>query len=341
MLKKGLKLLGVFFCFIIALAILWYLIPEKTPPITKSSGNSISTIEYVDIGGINQCILIRSRDIHNPLLLFLHGGPGMPMMYMAHEFQKPLEDHFTVVQWDRRGAGKTYARNEVSPESMNVRQLLQDAYDLIDTLRDRFGQEKIYLVGHSFGSYIGSIMVSEKPELFNAYLSIGQVVNESRARALQKNFIQRMAEQSNQDEIVSQLNEEDISLESWLFEFGGELKNSTTFFPLIWSGLRSPEYTLMDAITLAAGSSFSSNSMQYNVLNGEVGDEILEYKVPVFFFVGQHDYTTPHELITEYYHIIEAPQKKIYYFQNAAHFPFFEEPEAFCERVINCLLTEK
>ena len=106
----------------------WWLLPERTPKIQSAYNNAIAKIEYLELGGIEQCILIRSETQNNPVMLFLHGGPGMPIMYMAHEFQRPLEKNFTVVQWDRRGAGKTFSRNKSSINDMNVRRIIDDTY---------------------------------------------------------------------------------------------------------------------------------------------------------------------------------------------------------------------
>ncbi|KAA3639894.1 MAG: alpha/beta hydrolase, partial [Bacteroidetes bacterium] len=312
--------------------------PARTPGIHSNSDNSIATINYIEIGGVEQCVLIRGEDTDNPILLFLHGGPGMPMMYMAHEFQRPLEKHFTVVQWDRRGAGKTYSRNIPSAESMNVNQILKDAFTLIDTLKTRYNQEKIILAGHSFGTYLGSIMVSQRPELFSAYVSIGQVVDNARSLTLQEAFIREQAEKSGRDDIISALEQPSKpGFENWLFEFGGELKESKSFFPLIWSGLQAPEYTLAETLDVAKGSSFSSLNMKYNVLTNSILEEITAYNIPVYFFIGQSDYTTPHELVQKYYETITAPDKEIVYFENSAHFPFFEEPEKFCKEILRLL----
>jgi pimeloyl-ACP methyl ester carboxylesterase len=262
-------------------------------------------------------------------------------MYLAHDFQRPLEEDFIVVQWDRRGAGKTYARNTPSAESMNVRQLLDDAYTLVDTLRSRFDKDRIILIGHSFGTYLGSIMVTERPELFSAYVSIGQVVDDDKARVLQQEFIRANARSHDREDILAELNKPGKpDLENWLFEYGGELKHSRSFLPLVWSGLLAPEYTLPEVKKVAEGSSFSSSNMKYNVLSKSIGDEIVEYALPVYFMVGTRDYTTPHELVSEYYHSIDAPYKEILYFENSAHFPFFEEPEKFC-RVVKQLRSSE
>lgn len=341
LLKKTFKALTIIFLSIVVLATIWWFWPARTPTIKSQNSNSIASIDYIEIGGIEQCVLIRGHDIRNPIILFLHGGPGMPIMYLAHEFQRNLENDFTVVQWDRRGAGKTYFRNIPSTESMNVRQIIDDSYELIDTLKERYNQDKIILIGHSFGTYLGSIMVNERPDLFSAYISIGQVVDSDKSLKLQEAFIHEKANQNNRADIIAELNKPDKpNYENWLFEFGGELKNSKSFFPLIWSGFFAPEYTLPEALKVAEASSFSSSNMKYNVLSGSIYNEIQDYPIPVYFFVGKSDYTTPHELISKYYEMIKAPKKEIVYFDNSAHFPFFEEPEKFCTEVKRILLTE-
>ncbi len=334
LLKKAAKYVGLSLFFLAIIVFMWWLLPERTPKIKNSEGKTVSKIDYIELGGTEQCVLIRSHNTENPVMLFLHGGPGMPLMYLAHEFQRPLEEFFTVVQWDRRGAGKTYSRNRPTMESMNTRQLVNDAYDLIDTLRNRFGEQKMILIGHSFGTYLGSIMVSERPELFSNYISIGQVVDDNRAKTLQQEFVREQAVKNGREDIISEMEKSAHSnLEKWLFEFGGELKNNKSFFPLIWSGLNAPEYTLEEAIDLASASSFSSANMKNNILSGTVLNEITEYEIPVYFFVGRSDYATPHELVREYYELVNAPKKDLIYFDDSSHFPFFEEPERFCKEV--------
>ena len=340
-LKQVFKVLLLIIASIVLLSTIWWFWPERTPSINSRNNNSIALIDYIEIGGIEQCISIRSHNINNPIILFLHGGPGMPMMYLAHEFQRPLEKDFMVVQWDRRGAGKTYSRNIPSVESMNVRQILDDGYELIDSLRSRYKKSEIILIGHSFGTYLGSIMVCERPELFSAYISIGQVVDSDRSLILQEAFIRDQANSKDREDIIAELDSPNKpNFESWLFEFGGELKNSKSFFPLIWSGIFAPEYTLPEVLKVAEASSFSSANLKYNVLSNSIYDEIIEYETPAYFLVGKSDYTTPHELISEYYELIKAPDKEIVYFENSAHFPFFEEPEKFCNEIKRLLLNK-
>lgn len=339
--KKLIKILSIVVLLLVVLIGGWFLLPERTPKINSAQNNAVAKIEYIELGGVEQCILTRSENLNNPIMLFLHGGPGMPMMYTAHEFQRPLEKDFTVVQWDRRGAGKTYSRNKSSIKDMNIRRIADDAYALIDTLMNRYNQDKIILVGHSFGTYLGSIICSERPDLIKAYISIGQVVDDERAGILQEEFIREKANASNRNDIILALDKPvRPNFENWLFEFGGELKESKSFFPLVWSGMQAPEYTLSEVLNVGKGSSFSSANMNYNVLSKSIFSEITEYDVPVYFFVGKSDYTTPHQLITEYYESIKSPEKEIVYFENSAHFPFFEEPDKFCKEVKRILVNK-
>ncbi|MFW9939384.1 MAG: alpha/beta fold hydrolase, partial [Candidatus Thorarchaeota archaeon] len=153
---------------------------SKTAPILNEDGtekpNSIASMEFVKLGEIDQWILIRSHNLDNPLLLLLHGGPGSADSPLAYKFQSELEEHFIVVNYDQRGAGKSYSK-KIPKESMNVEQFVSDTYNLINLLKKRFNKEKIYLVGHSWGSMLGTLLVQRYPELFYAYIGVGQVVN--------------------------------------------------------------------------------------------------------------------------------------------------------------------
>lgn len=164
----------------------------KTPSI--EGPRSVARLETIQIGRTNQWWLIRGADTSRPVLLFLHGGPGMPSMFLAHSFQWELERHFVVVQWDRRGVGKSRdAAKEI--ESINVRQVLDDTFEVTRRLRERFKQEKIYLVCHSWGTYLGLLAIREHPEYYCAYVGIGQVAgNLQQVRAIQRDFVLRSRE---------------------------------------------------------------------------------------------------------------------------------------------------
>jgi pimeloyl-ACP methyl ester carboxylesterase len=132
--RKVYKIIKWFFLFLFTLLLIIYFRPAWTPSIASINGKkSIALLEKIELGNIKQYVLIRSMDIKNPVLLFIHGGPGMPLMYLSHAFQRPLEKKFTVVQWDERGAGKSYDPG-IPPETINVEQFIADALQLIDNL---------------------------------------------------------------------------------------------------------------------------------------------------------------------------------------------------------------
>jgi metal-dependent hydrolase (beta-lactamase superfamily II)/pimeloyl-ACP methyl ester carboxylesterase len=324
-----------------ALVFLLYVTRSRTPSIRgdyfKIIPESVASLEQVEIGGWNQTILIRGKDTSNPILLFLHGGPGMPMMYLSHEFQKPLEERFIVVHWDQRGAGKSYSK-DVPVGSMHVEQFLSDTRELIQMLKERFGKEKIFLVGHSWGSYLGMLVVDRNPELFYAFVGMGQVVDTEQGYDITDRFLQKRAKQMGRFKALQEITTKgDQVREKWLFKFGFELYGKKSWMPFVWTGLFSPEYGLFDIPKIPRGSSFSSMHMKYNAIEGELLDEITEVDVPVYFFTGRYDLVTPYQLVEQYHEKIKAPKKKLVWFENSAHFPFFEEPGRFTEEMLNVL----
>lgn len=303
------------------------------PAYTKNikGKHAIAQLEKVELGGFKQSILIRSRDTSNPILLFLHGGPGMPMMFLSHNFQSGLEEEFIVVQHDRRGAGKSYKKN-MDTSTISDEQYYHDALELIQYLKDRFGEEKIYLAGHSWGTYLGSILASQHPELFHAYISIGQVVNSQKARPLQRAFIEHMADSLNRQQALKDLETYGYGAhEKWLFKFGGEIHGDTSYQVFVKAGMRSPEYSMFDALRIGKASQFVSSNIKYKLISSTIEEDILSYDLPCYFIVGLYDMTTPHALIESYYESITAPKKALYWFEESAHFPFYEETERFTD----------
>jgi pimeloyl-ACP methyl ester carboxylesterase len=311
----------------------------STPAITDSQGRpaagSIASLETVAIGGWPQHILVRGRQASNPVLLFLHGGPGMPAMYLAHAFQRPLEERFVVVQWDQRGAGKSY-RRDVPVASMTYEQIIADARELIDLLRARFGVQKVYLVAHSWGTSVGMRLVARYPERVQAYVGVGQVVDRRRSREIVNRFIRDEATRRGRPEAIEDLEARgDLAHEKWVFQFGGELAGATSWTPLLMTGLRAPEYSFYDVLRVKWGVDFSHAHMKD--APGELIDEVTEVKVPVYFFEGRRDYTTPAELAEVYLQRLRAPSAKVVWFEHSAHFPFLEEPDRFAQQMAQVL----
>jgi pimeloyl-ACP methyl ester carboxylesterase len=308
---------------------LWFT-PGRTPAI--HGPKSIASLERIRIGGADQYILIRGSDSSLPVLLFLHGGPGMPAMYLAHAFQPELEKDFVVVQWDRRAAGKSYCEDINS--TLTTEQLVADTVELTNLLRARFHQDKIYLVGHSWGSYLGMLVIARHPELYRAYVGIGQLARFAPIDEIQDEFIRKSAERIGDQDSIRELHEKGAGVrETLLFKFGGELHHAKSFTPLLLTGLEAPEYSLRDARNIPKGVSLYSRHFVYNSIHGELMDSVARVEIPIYFFSGRYDYCDPFSLAEEYFARIDAPKKHFVWFENSAHFPFYEEPAEFARQM--------
>lgn len=345
MLRKILKIAGRISLSLVIIAVLSGLVAAAylfftrphTPQFKDAEGRtipeSIAVLEEIELGGSPQWILIRGRDIRNPLLLFLHGGPGMPAMYLAHAFQQELEKDFVVIQWDRRGAGKSYSKT-VPADSLTDAQLLADALELITYLKNRFDVPKIYLVGHSWGTRLGMHLIKKAPQHFYAYVGMGQMAFASEIPAIQDRFIRQEANKAGNRKAFRELALKGRSVhEKWVFKFGGELYGATSFWPLLWTGLRAPEYTLSDSLNITKGVSLYNRHFRSTEFPGDLAEEVLLVRVPVYFFTGRHDYCVPFELSERYFEKLRTPLKRMVWFEQSAHFPFFEEPLKFAEEM--------
>ena len=320
--KKVLLGLGVFLLLVFV-----YSIKSFTPPIFAT--NSISDLRSLEVNGDKQYLLIRGVDKSLPVLLFLHGGPGMPAMYLAHDFQRELEAQFVMVHWDQRASGKSF-RSDIDPDTLSTSQLRSDMDVVVDHLRNEFETDRLWLVGHSHGSYLGALYTRRNAEKVCAFVGVGQVSNDSPTGptlAVQTEFLESRRQELGlgPDTVIDASNLEDL-----LFRSGSELVGETSFTPLLMSGLMATEYNLLDSINVARGSSFSSRHMTYDMPRNLLADEV-RFAVPVAMIMGHHDMVTPTKLANQYFNRIAAPQKAWYELYEAAHFPHFEKPEEFTE----------
>jgi pimeloyl-ACP methyl ester carboxylesterase len=195
----------LFFFWQVSLVLLGILLawsPGQPQPFLDENGQplagSLSEKIRVEINGVEQGMFIKSKDIHNPVLLFVHGGPGMPEYWLTQRYPTGLEDHFTVVWWEQRGAGLSY-KPGYPPESMTAEQFVADTLEVTRYLLNRFGQEKIYLMGHSWGSYIGIQAAAQAPELYHAYIGMGQVSYQLQSEQLAYEYA--LAQYRNNDDL--------------------------------------------------------------------------------------------------------------------------------------------
>ncbi len=308
----------------------------KTYAITTPNG--IDEASYVEVGGIQQWITIRGENRNNPVLLFLHGGPGdatNPWGYAA--FRSWLK-YFTVVQWDQRGAGRTFGRNRAaSASTITPDRMVQDGIELSELLRKRLHKDKIVLVGHSWGSVLGFFMVQSRPDLFYAFVGTGQVAAEfSRSSAVAYAAIVERATRDGNSQALTEL--QDVGpppfrdgkgfgvQHKWanLFERADVFLASTLGF-----ALDAPGYSIGDINDWFDGQGVSGDRLApcLDELNRKLVGGQLD--VPVFVIQGAEDYTTPVSLAKAYVDSLRAPLKGFATIEGAGHFAVFTKQDAF------------
>ncbi|MHB8095078.1 MAG: alpha/beta fold hydrolase [Candidatus Aminicenantales bacterium] len=304
----------------------------STPPVRGTDGrrapDSIAALEKVTLGGVEQAILVRGASRTNPVLLFLHGGPGLPGISLARKLRL-LEQDFTVVCWDQKGAGKSYQKG-LDPSALTPDRLASEAGELAAILGTRFHQPAIYLAGHSWGAYLGMRVIARHPERFRAFVGIGQLVDAKKTRDIQEQFIRTEAQKRGEDRAVREVEEKGPAVyEKWVLRFGGMLYGKHNLWPLVRTMLAAPEYSLKDLRNSPKGYDFSRARLGPYLAGLSLADEVAEVRVPVFFFSGIHDYCAPAGLVETYFETLRAPAKDLIWFERSAHFPFIEEPEKF------------
>jgi pimeloyl-ACP methyl ester carboxylesterase len=332
---------------LILLGVLLAWSPGKPEPFLDENGNplagSISEKIHVNINGVEQGMFIKSKNINNPVLLFVHGGPGMPEYWLTQRYPTGLEDIFTVVWWEQRGAGLSYSP-DIPAETMTAEQFISDTLEVTNYLRKRFTKDKIYLMAHSWGSYIGIQTAARAPELYYAYIGIGQVTYQIKSEQLAYEYALEYYKKNGNTDMVQRLEAAPptttvplpaayMALRDPYMHGAGigtthDMKSVVTgiFFP----SLQFREYTLGEKINLWRGK-ISSRSSKFNLWNQilatDLTQKVTELKIPVYFFHGTYDYTCAYPLAKDYFKKLKAPLKGFYTFEQSAHSPMFEEPE--------------
>ncbi|HET9918360.1 MAG TPA: alpha/beta hydrolase, partial [Ktedonobacteraceae bacterium] len=262
----------------------------------------------------------------------------------AHSTMQELEHSFVCVNWDQRGAGKSF-RPGPSPESMTIDQFVQDTITLIELLRARFGQQKVLLLGHSWGSVLAMKVAAARPDLLYAVIGMGQVVAMQRGEDLSYRYVlERVHAEHNRKaiRILEQLGGSDTYRKDstfvqrrWLVRYGGMVHRLDTG-AMVSILLNAPECSIADCIRglTRRDMKFSCRLMGDEIMGVNLPQEILELSVPVFFFVGSYDYTTPCVLVEQFYASLQAPSRKLIWFEHSAHMPHMEEPDKFQRELI-------
>lgn len=326
--------------FLLSVAV-WKQSGGSTPPIRDGRGNpvpgSIASLESVELGGMEQWVLIRGTDVSNPVLLWLHGGPGAAQIPVACHFNGALEAGFVVVHWDQRGAGKSNPPS-FDEQTMTLEQFINDAHELTQYLKDRFGQEKIYLVGHSWGAQLGLKLARAYPDDYYAYVGVSQVVDPLRGHEIAHAWLAPRVVEKGRPKDRSRLEElgpppftdhrEYVSFAQLVNAYGGNMDVGMGTLARI--ALRAPEYRLSDYPAWVRGANRGSGPMWEPLLAFNAFADVPQLPLPVYFFNGRYDYNTPLHLAQEYFEMLEAPAgKQLVIFEESAHTPFMREPDRF------------
>lgn len=318
-----------------------------TTATTTPAGDSTSLPQKINIGGIPQAILVRGVDTSHPVLLMLHGGPGFTEMALFSTFNKELEKHFIVVNWDQRGSGLSYAPG-IPDSTINVQQYVNDAHELVTWIKKKYNKEKIYVLGHSWGTALGVKLVQQFPNDFYAYIGVAQVVNmvENEKQTLQFTLDTAIAE--NNKEAIAQLKDvqkryppngkvtmQDLFKQrAWLEYYGGTVYKERNYNK-VFSRISQSNNPLYDTALSNAGGQFVMINIADELMEIDLMKTAPKLEVPVYFLIGRHDYTTPFKIAEDYYNILQAPYKEMIWFENSAHMIPFEEPDKMHDVLIN------
>jgi len=299
--------------------------------------------EKVRIGGIDQWVSIRGRDTRNPVLLYVHGGPGYISMPMSWWFARGWDEYFTVVQWDQRGSGKTYLLSDpaaVAP-TLTRERMVADTEEMIRWLRATLHKKKIFVLGHSWGSYLGLEMAKRHPDWLHAYIGVGQLTDgpESERRGWAATL--DAARRAGNTEAVRELQSiapyfapghpsslKDIYTQrKWLDHFGGVMAFRDGNDAESDLTKLSPDYTDAELPDIWKGNDFTEEHLLANALALDL--RVPKLDCPLILFAGRHDINVNSQVAAEWFATVQAPSKQFVWFENSAHLPMTEEPGKF------------
>lgn len=357
--QKSLRRAVIFFTAVMLLNVGLVVYSQRsafTPPVTDENGNtptnSIAELTELQLNGRKQWISLRGRDKNAPVLLFLAGGPGGTQMAAVRHELAALEKHFVVVNWDQPGSGKSYYATRT--KKITVETYIEDGYALTEYLKARFSQEKIYLLGESWGSALGVFLADRYPDSYYAFIGTGQMVDFEETERIDYAKALEIAEARGDTGIVRRLKEngeppyygKNVTWKSavYLNYLSAYMAGNREIHNPGYSTLRdiaSPEYGLLDKVNFFRGVITTFNHVYQQLYTVDLRVDYARLDVPVYFFLGRHDVNAPTELAEEYYQLLDAPDKKLVWFEHSGHSPWINESDKFVEEVLSCLTQHK
>lgn len=311
---------------------------------------SIFFQEYVSINGINQYLFHCGTKQDNPVMLFLHGGPGSSEVLFAHAFQEKWEEIFTVIHWDQRGTGKTLTANPDKYPTIDL--MLRDLLEVVQYLKNKYNKEKIIILGHSWGSVLGSIFVKKYPKEAAYYIGVGQVVGFLENERVGYKKVRELIMQAKDNKSLKKLEsigdypgdkiDNDFmkkcgKVRSIQGKYNLAVKTDLSLFKTV---LKSPVFKLSDASALIKGMKANEKVMEF-LGTFDLRGESAEYKVPIYYILGSNDWQTPYVIAQEYFNTINAPSKGLYLIPDAGHMTMLDQPDLFFEALLEIYIKEK
>jgi pimeloyl-ACP methyl ester carboxylesterase len=318
-----------------------------------STKDGIEQQEFVTIGGVKDWISVRARHKNLPILLVVHGGPGFTLSPVSDYYMRDWEEFFTVVQWDQRGAGKSYRpedRKALAP-TLTIDRLVLDTEEMIEYLRKRFKQDRVVLLAHSFGTIVGVKVAQQRPDLLYAYVGMGQFVNAMRGEKLGYEATLADARADNNQEAIKALegiapfpdfahperNLQNLPTErQWLAHYGGYFAAGGEGHHYEVAKL-SPIYSAAELDARQEAHNFIVETMWKDLGSVDLTKD-LQFKVPVIIMQGRHDRGTPSVLVQEWHAALKAPYKKLDWFEDSSHMLYEEEPGKLLVALVNDVL---
>lgn len=331
-----LTILATMSLIVVALAIAR---PAATHPIIGPDGNplpgSIAELVTVPIGGRDQVMMVRGRNVKNPVLLYLAGGPGGTDLG-AMRADTSLEQDFVVVTWEQRGAGKSYAALD-PVQSLTLDRTVADTIEVTNYLRDRFGQEKIYLVGNSWGTILGVLAAQQRPELFHAYIGTGQMVSPRETDIIFYEDTLAWSEATRDDALASTLLENGPPPYDNIRKYEPVISHEHAWNPYpdldtskeMPSNLFVPENALMDRINGLRAFLDTFSVLYPQIQNIDFRQDAVTLDIPVYMAQGKYEARGRSVLASQWFDMLDAPEKEKIIFEHSGHRPLFEEPAQF------------
>jgi pimeloyl-ACP methyl ester carboxylesterase len=314
---------------------------SNTSPITDGEGKevpaSITSVEEIELQGVDQWITIRGVDRNAPVFLWVAGGPGGSELAWTRQYLGELEQEVVFVNWEQPGTGKSYGA--VNIEEMKVEDYVDHLVALSEYLRERFDKEKIFLVGHSWGSIIGLMAADRRPDLYHAFVSVGQHVNARENDLIGYDLVLDRAARAGEQKVVKKLQKhgpppytvEEKGKYTYLFQklyvFSPRGVREREFNSM--SMFTPEEYSVFDTINLVRGLVKGVNYIYPQLVGLNFEEQVPRLDLPVFFITGRYDFTCVQDIAYRYYEQLQAPVKEFYWFEQSGHNACYTEPQKF------------